>query len=193
LLRIVAVMLAVTGFTGQMGTATFVLFATQTLHVSVRGYGLLLASSAVGSVIGGLVNPVLARRVGPVPLLITVTCIGSARAIGMGLTPNAVVLAALMACGGFITTLWNVVTVSMRQREVPAELFGRVNSVYRMLGWGTRPLGALAGGIVAEAAGLRAPFIVGGILRGAIFLALLPALLAAASPPGGKENGHQAA
>jgi predicted MFS family arabinose efflux permease len=90
-----------------------------------------------------------------------------------------------MACGGFSTTLWNVVTVSMRQREVPAELFGRVNSVYRMLGWGTRPLGALVGGIVAEAAGLRAPFIVGGILRGAIFLALLPALLAASSPPGG--------
>ena len=193
LLRIVAVMLAVSGFTGQMGTATFVLFATQTLHVSVRGYGLLLASSAVGSVIGGLVNPVLARRVGPVPLLVIATCIGSARAVGMGLAPNAVVLGALMACGGFTTTLWNVVTVSMRQREVPAELFGRVNSVYRMLGWGTRPLGALAGGIVAEAAGLRAPFIVGGILRGAIFLALLPALLAAATPPGGKEKGHQAA
>jgi MFS family permease len=185
LLRIVAVMLAVSSFSGQMGTATFVLFATQTLHVSVRGYGLLLASSAAGSVTGGLVNPVLARRVGPVPLLVIATCIGSARAAGMGLAPNAVVLGALMACGGFSTTLWNVVTVSMRQREVPAELFGRVNSVYRMLGWGTRPLGALAGGIVAEAAGLRAPFIVGGIVHGAIFLALLPALLTATSPPGG--------
>jgi MFS family permease len=184
LLRIVVVMLAVSGFCGQLGSATFVLFATQTLHVSVRGYGLLLASSAAGSVLGGLVNPVLARRVGPVPLLVIVTCVSSARAVGMGLAPNAVILGALMACGGFTTTLWNVVTVSMRQREVPAELFGRVNSVYRMLGWGTRPLGALVGGIVAEAAGLRAPFIVGGILRGAIFLALLPALLTAASPPG---------
>jgi MFS family permease len=134
LLRIVAVMLAVSGFTDQMGAATFVLFATQTLHVSVRGYGLLLASSAAGSVIGGLVNPVLARRVGPVPLLVIVTCIGSARALGMGLAPNAVVLGALMACGGFSTTLWNVVTVSMRQREVPAELFGRVNSTRRETG-----------------------------------------------------------
>ncbi len=193
LLRIVVVMLAVSSFSGQLGTATFVLFATQTLHVSVRGYGLLLASSAAGSVIGGLVNPALARRAGPVPLLVIATCIGSARAVGMGLAPNAVVLGAMMACGGFSTTLWNVVTVSMRQREVPAELFGRVNSVYRMLGWGTRPLGALVGGFLAEAAGLRAPFILGGILRGAVFLALLPALLAAASPSGGKEKGRQAA
>jgi Na+/melibiose symporter-like transporter len=104
LLRIVAVMLAVSGFSGQMGAATFVLFATQTLHVSMRGYGLLLASSAVGSVIGGLVNPVLAKRVGPIPLLVIVACIGSARAAGMGLAPNAVVLGALMACGGFRTT-----------------------------------------------------------------------------------------
>jgi MFS family permease len=192
LLRIVAVMLAVSGFSGQLGAATFVLFATRALHVSVRGYGLLLASSAAGSVIGGLVNPVLARRAGPVPLLAVATCVGSAAAVGTGLAPNAVALGALMACGGFSATLWNVVTVSMRQREVPVDRFGRVNSVYRMLGWGTRPLGALAGGFLAEAAGLRAPFIVGGILRGAVFLALLPALRTAASPGRAKENGQAA-
>ena len=179
LLRIVAIMLAMSGFTGTMGSATFVLFATKTLHVPVREYGLLLASSAAGSVLGGLVNPVLARRVRPVPLLVIVGVLGAARGIWMGLAPDALVLSALMACGGFLTTLWNVITVSMRQREVPAEVFGRVNSVYRMLGWGTRPLGALAGGFVANAAGLWAPFIVGGILRGAFLLALLPALLAA--------------
>jgi hypothetical protein len=130
---------------------------------------------------------VLARRAGPVPLLVVAAGTGSAVTAGMGLAPDAVVLGALMACGGFATTLWNVVTVSMRQREVPSELFGRVNSVYRMLGWGTRPLGALAGGFVAHAAGLRAPFIVAGILRGAVFLALLPALLAAAR----RREGHE--
>ena len=190
LLRIVVVMLAVSGFCSRLGAGAFVLFATQTLHVSVRGYGLLLASSAIGSVIGGLVNPALARRHGPVPLLVLATCIGSAQAVAIGLAPDWLVLGAMMACGGFSTTLWNVVTVSMRQREVPAELFGRVNSVYRMLGWGTRPLGALVGGFIAEAAGLRAPFIVGGILRAAIFLALLPALLAAARPPAPPGNGR---
>jgi predicted MFS family arabinose efflux permease len=50
----------------------------------------------------------------------------------------------------------------------------------RMLGWGLIPLGALAGGFVAQAAGLRAPFTVAGILRGIALLAVLPALLAAA-------------
>jgi MFS family permease len=192
LLRIVAALLAVSGFASQMGSATFVLFATQTLHTSVRGYGLLLAAAAAGAVIGGLVNPVLARRLSPVPLLVTAAAIGSAGLVGRGLAPNAVVLGALLACGGFATTLWNVVTVSMRQQEVPSELFGRVNSVYRMLGWGTRPLGALAGGFVAQAAGLRAPFIVGGVLRIVVLLVLLPALLAASRARRATGEGPQA-
>jgi len=71
--------------------------------------------------------------------------------------------------------------VTMRQRIVPAELLGRVNSVYRMLGWGLMPLGALAGGFIAHAVGLRAAYIVGGVLSGAALLAALPALARAAS------------
>jgi hypothetical protein len=74
---------------------------------------------------------------------------------------------------------WNVVSVSMRQREIPDALLGRGNSICRMLGWGTIPLGALAGGFLADAAGLRAPYIVAGIVRGATLLAMLPALVAA--------------
>ena len=43
------------------------------------------------------------------------------------------------------------------------------------------PLGALAGGFVAHAAGLRAPYIVASLLRGLCLLAAIPLLLAA--PP----------
>lgn len=53
-----------------------------------------------------------------------------------------------------------------------------MNSVYRMLGWGTIPLGALVGGFVAHVLGLRAPYTIAGIGRCAVLLALLPALLA---------------
>lgn len=180
LLRIVAVLLAVSNFCSQMGMATLVLFATQDLGVSTRGYGVLLGVSAVGSVLGGLVNPVLARRFGQVGLLVTASAASAAITVGMGLAPDVIVLGALLACRGFTATLWNVVTVSLRQRVIPSELLGRVNSVYRMLGWGTIPLGGLAGGFIAAVAGLRAPYVISGILRGGVLLLLLPALLAAA-------------
>ena len=58
---------------------------------------------------------------------------------------------------------WNILTVSLRQSLIPDELLGRVNSAYRLFGWGTMPLGAIAGGLIADAYGLRAPFLFAGV------------------------------
>jgi MFS family permease len=71
------------------------------------------------------------------------------------------------------------VTVSLRQQVVPSELLGRVNSVYRMLGWGLIPLGALTGGLVAHMLGLRAGYLIAGALRGIALLVALPVLIGA--------------
>jgi predicted MFS family arabinose efflux permease len=179
LLRIVAILLGMNNFFGQLGWATFVLLATGVLHVSTRGYGLLLAVSAIGSVLGGLANPAITRRLGLVPSLVIASAANALLYIGISVTSSVVVTGILLAGNGFMVTMWNVVTVSLRQRVVPDDLLGRVNSAYRMLGWGMIPLGALTGGFVAHLAGLRAPFLVAGIARGVVLLALLPALLAA--------------
>ena len=179
LLRVVAVLLGVYNFANQMGQAILVLLATVTLHTGTRGYGFLLAATAVGSVAGGLVSPWLTRRLGLLPSLVTGAAIDAAAFAGIGLAPDPAVAAVMLAAQGFSVTMWNVVTVSLRQQIVPAGLLGRVNSVYRMLGWGLMPVGALAGGLVAHAAGLRAPYIVAGILCALSMLVALPLLLAA--------------
>jgi len=179
LLRVVAILLGVYNFANQMGQAILVLLATQTLHLGTRGYGFLLAASAVGSVIGGLVNPLLTRRLGLLPSLITGAAINAAVFVGIGLAPDPAVAAVMLAGQGFAVAMWNVVTVSLRQQVVPAGLLGRVNSAYRMLGWGLMPVGALAGGFVAQAAGLRAPYILAGIICALSLLAALPLLLSA--------------
>jgi MFS family permease len=180
LLRVVAVLLGVYNFANQMGQAILVLLATQTLHLGTRGYGFLLAATAIGSVAGGLACPPLTRWLGMLPSLIIGGAIIAAVFVGLGLAPGPAVAAVMLAGQGFAVTMWNVVTVSLRQRIVPAPLLGRVNSVYRMLGWGLMPLGALAGGFVAHTAGLRAPYVVAGVLCGVAMLAAVPLLLAAA-------------
>jgi MFS family permease len=186
LLRVVAVLLGILNFANQMGQAVLVLLATQTLHVGTRGYGFLLAAIAVGSVTGGVVSPPLTRRLGMLPSLIIVGAVEAALFVGVGLAPDAAVAAVMLAGQGFVVTMWNVVTVSLRQQVVPAHLLGRVNSVYRMLGWGLMPLGALAGGFVAHAAGLRAPYVVAGLLCALALLAVLPLLLAAGRQGAGR-------
>jgi len=183
LLRVVAVLLGVYNFANQMGQAILVLLATQTLHVGTRGYGFLLSAVAVGSVIGGLVSPALTRRLGFLRSLMIGGAIDAAVFVGIGLAPDPAVAGVMLAGQGFAVMMWNVVTVSLRQQIVPPDLLGRVNSVYRMLGWGLMPIGALAGGFLAHAAGLRAPYIAAGVLCGLGLLAAFPFLLSASRAP----------
>ncbi|MGW4590907.1 MFS transporter [Amycolatopsis thermoflava] len=170
LLRTLAALLAVNTFCAQLGNATLVLLATQTLHLSTSGYGLLLTGAAVGSLLAGVLD--IPARLGPRRTLRLALVANAVIFVAIGLSPTALVLALLLAANGFVTTLWNIVTVSLRQQLVPAGILGRVNSVYRMLGWGLMPFGALAGGLVAHLFGLRAPYPIAGVLRGLALLAL---------------------
>ncbi|MFM9002538.1 MAG: hypothetical protein ACKOKA_02820, partial [Acidimicrobiaceae bacterium] len=83
----------------------------------------------------------------------------------------------VMAIAG---TTWNVITVSMRQRLIPAELFGRVNSVYRFIGTGSTAFGALIGGQIAYSFGLRATYLASGIVLLVALVTLGPVFLRAA-------------
>jgi MFS family permease len=179
LLRTLALLLGANTFCFQLGSVSLVLLATRTLHLDARGYGLLLAGAALGSVAGGLVNARIAARLGTLPALIVALAANVPLFVGIGLSPDAVVLGVLLALNGFVTTLWNVVTVSLRQQLVPASLLGRVNSVYRLLGWGLIPVGAVAGGLLAHRFGLRAAYPIAGALRGLALVVALPALVSA--------------
>ncbi|WP_033289750.1 MFS transporter [Amycolatopsis jejuensis] len=179
LLRTLAALLAVNAFCFQLGNVTVVLLATQILHVGTRGYGLLLAGAAAGSVLGGLVNARVVAKIGALPALLTALSANVVIFALIGLSPNAVVLGVLLALNGFATTLWSVVTVSLRQQVVPADRQGRVHSVYRMLGWSLIPLGALAGGFVADTLGIRAAYPIAGVVRGIALVVALPAILSA--------------
>jgi MFS family permease len=72
--------------------------------------------------------------------------------------------------------VWNITTVSLRQRLIPDELLGRVNSVYRAIGWGTIPIGALVGGLVASGFGLRAPYFFAGTVMMVVAIVSRPGL-----------------
>ena len=66
----------------------------------------------------------------------------------IAITESAVTTGLALLVSMYAGVLWNVVTVSFRQRVIPDALLGRVNSIYRFFGWGMMPLGALGGGII---------------------------------------------
>ena len=45
-----------------------------------------------------------------------------------------------------------------------------MNASYRLVGWGTMPLGAALGGVLAEALGLRGAFLVAALVTFAVLI-----------------------
>lgn len=160
--------------------AIFVLFLVsrrEGLGLGDVGVGVLFAFGAVGGVLGSFLAAPVERAVGRTRLLaVSVVLSGVCLALP-GLAPNVVVTGLAGAAIGVAAVMWNVVTVSLRQRIIPDQLLGRVNSGYRLLGWGTSPIGAALGGALGELVGLRAVFVVAG----AGVLALLVPLLVVVS------------
>ena len=167
ILRTLAVMLGVSNLALQMDLAVFVLFAVEPgpLGLSKAGYGILLASVAVGGVAATGVAARLERAVGRARCLVgAVVVFGASLATPAATTGLVANFAAFMAAG-VAMVVWNVITVSLRQRITPDHLLGRMNSAYRLVGWGTMPVGAALGGLIAESAGLRPTFVVAALLH----------------------------
>jgi MFS family permease len=170
LLRTLAILLGVANLAQNLWFATFVLFAQEDLGLSDRGYGFLLAAMALGGVVGGVLSGRVTTRLGPARALVGCLVVDGVVTIAMGFCSQAWLVAALSVLSGVFIVTWNVITVSLRQRIIPGHLFGRVNSVYRFIGWGSIPIGAILGGVLADAFGLRSTFFVGGAV---VLLSLL--------------------
>jgi MFS family permease len=177
----VAASLSVLGM--HMIAAIFVLFAQDFLHLSDRWYGALIAIGAVGAVAGGLVAERLTRKFGALAIIYGTVVVWMLCMFAEGFWPRLWVSATATAAMAFGTTVWNTITVSLRQRIVPPSLFGRVNSVYRWVVWGSISIGAGLGGLLAREFGLRAPFFVGtgfgAIALITLFSSITPRTLAA--------------
>jgi len=140
--------------------ATLVLYAQDVLGLGATGYGLLVASAAVGAVAAGWLAPKVVRG-------------RSVRAVyGVGLAAQATAWTLVVVTGnpwlagvalvglGAVSLTVTVVGGAARQRLTPDRLLGRITSATRLVGLGAAALGALLGGLVADLAGLRAPFVV---------------------------------
>jgi MFS family permease len=173
LLRTLAAMTGLFNFATNATFAVFVLYAVgpdSAMGLTEVGYGVLFAILAAGSLIGALLADPVIRRLGRSRSLLS-GILGGVGVVGAPvLTTNPLVIAGAFLVGGLTNALWNVVAVSLRQRITPDRILGRINSSYRLVAWGTRPLGAAAGGLLGELFGLRAVF---GIAAAVILASLI--------------------
>lgn len=170
LLRL-AVVLGIANFLSTAILTVQILFAQDVLGLAAADYGLILSVEALGAVAGSLLAPMAIARFGLHRCLFAAIATWAVFNAVAGLATSGVVLGLALFPVMAASMLWNVITVSWRQRRIPSALLGRVNSIYRFFGWGSMPLGALAGGLVVAAlepgigreAALRAPFLLASV------------------------------
>ena len=137
-----------------------VLYAVKALGLSAGTLGAVVGAGAVGGVLGAVLTGRIVRRIGigravvlgtfgfPAPLVLVPLAGG----------PKPALLALLFTSeflSGFGLMLLDIGSGSIQAAVVPNELRSRVSGAFRTVNYGMRPLGALAGGLLGTAIGLR--------------------------------------
>jgi MFS family permease len=175
-LRTLAAMTGVSNFASSVSFAVFVLFAVgpaSPMGLTEPEYGVLGTAMAIGSVLGSLVATRVTGRLGRARSIGLAVALLAASLAVPAFTTNPWLVGLFWALSGVGIALWNVIVVSLRQQLTPDRMLARVNSCYRLLAWGTIPLGSLAGGLLAEAFGLPVTFLIAAILSALTGLGLL--------------------
>ena len=146
LLRL-AIVLGIANFIAMATITIQVLFAQEVLALSAFAYGWVLSTAAIGAICGSLLAPRLISTLGTQACLYLSVATWAIGYATVGLSASGIVMGAALFFVMAGAMLWNVITVSWRQRRIPPDLLGRVNSIYRFFGWGSMPLGAIAGGV----------------------------------------------
>lgn len=161
-LRTLALLFTVTNLGLLFGQGVFVKYAVEELGASPMEFGIMLAVAAVGGATGGLVSEQVIARLGDRRVIAVSSIVFGLGNIAIGVSPATWFTALAGFAVGAAITIWNVITVTLRQRLIPADLFGRVNGVYRWLGAAASAIGVAAGGLVAHVGDVRTPYLVGG-------------------------------
>ncbi len=167
LLRALAVAQALAALSAGATSALLVILASRRLHTSGGGYGLLLGAIAAGAFTGPVLLvrlPALPRR--PTAVFAAFGLRGLVDLVLASVTALPAALGALV-CYGIGTSTGNVTFAAVIQSHVPDRLRGRVFSAFDLVWQSMRLASLLLGGLLADAAGIRAVYYAGGALLAA--------------------------
>jgi len=168
LLRAITGATATSSFFAGVAQAVYLLYATRHLRLTPELLGIVHGAIGAGAFVGALLAGWLTRRVGFGRTLICATVVAVLPwliqpLVGGSPRFTAAVLTAAWFVGGVASPLYSINQVSLRQAITPHQLQGRVNATVRFIAWGAIPLGAVMGGVLGQAVGLRPTLMVGGM------------------------------
>jgi MFS family permease len=151
----------------QMVSIALIVYVVRDLGYGSAAFGVIMVFGGVGAVLGTVLAPSLIRAVGHGPALLR-TLVLSVQAFWLIPLAHGDRLAVVAWCsvallvGSAGSGVAGVVATTVRLLLTPPELHARMNASYRLLTFGTIPVGALAGGLLVQLAGARTVLWVAG-------------------------------
>jgi MFS family permease len=186
LLRASALSILLRDLASGVFSALVVLYMSQGLGFNPGTLGMIWAVGGVSSFLGAALAPRLTRRLSPGRVMVAGLAIYGFSQLLLPLAQGASLLSAALLVGqqlgdGFFV-VYDINLLSLRQSITPAGLLGRVNATLQFASIAATLAGALLGGWLGQALGVRP------LLAAAAVATLLSALLLALSPIRGVGN-----
>jgi MFS family permease len=158
--------------------AMFVIFALEVVDIPATWIGFIFATGGAGAIVGAFLSGRLMKSVGPGPTMLWCMIIGNTSLLLVPLAagPRGVAAAMLVVSQVVVnmtTQIFLVNHITLIQTITPRELQGRVVGTIWSLGLVPAPLGALLGGVLGEAVGLRPTLLVSAVIGGLVPIALI--------------------
>lgn len=178
LVRASLIAVATINFFNLMFFALYLLYAVRVLHLRAGVVGVLLGAAAVGGVLGALVTRRLAARIGAGRAYTAGCLLFTAPLVLWPLAHGrpVVVLVMLFAAefgSGFGVMVLDISIGAIFAAVIPDTLRSRVTGAFQAVNYGVRPLGALLGGLLGSAVGLRGALwvaVIGGVAGSVLLL-----------------------
>ena len=153
----------------------------RSLGLSPMLLGLGIATGGVGALTGSLLAQPMARRLGVGPAICAAGALSALGTMIVLLAPaNPVGGMACLVISQFLGDAFGVVPLilatSLRQVVLPTSVLGRVGATFRVAGGGAAVAGALIGGALGQALGLREALLIAiaGLMIGPVLGLLSP-------------------
>lgn len=165
--------LLVVGILSYNFTVVLPLFVEKGLHGSDSDFALIYATFSAGAVVGTLA---VARRTAMSVRTVSWACLAlGASMLAMAFVPDVAVAFPAAALVGATSVVYLTVTTALVQLRAERHMVGRVLALQAVLLIGTTPVGGPILGLLADAAGGRAPVVLGagGALAAGVAAGLL--------------------
>lgn len=132
------------------GYALIIIVLAQGQHASNVAVGLIFAAGGAGTLVGALLSGQVQRRFGFAQIMIAGTWMWALTWLLFSVARTPLALAIATGATFVVVPIYMATQFSYRLRLIPDHLQGRVNSVFRLIAFGSEPLGLALTGVLLQ-------------------------------------------